>query len=184
MFVARLVDGFQTYVVDLIRAVLRARPEMLTLRRPTVSLEDILRHKNNRGSGAERDRTLGWCAVVRGVCRPADVVRCSGWQTPGHERSLPTARPRTFGTSARPIASLATTCSLAPRSRWRRSSRSERSRGGAPSKRWRYALARPRRRGSRGDSEEAGGLAWADPVPVARAAPAAPPGTVAAGARG
>lgn len=45
MFMARLVDGFQSYLVDLIRAVLKARPEILTSRQPSVSLEDVLQHK-------------------------------------------------------------------------------------------------------------------------------------------
>jgi hypothetical protein len=79
MFVARLVDGFQTYVVDLIRAVLRARPEMLTSRQPTVSLEDILRHKTiedlvqsviERRVGALSYEGFAalqtWCAVLGG----------------------------------------------------------------------------------------------------------------------
>ena len=44
MLLGRLVDGFQTYLVGLIKTVLRTKPEMLASRQPTVSIEDVLRH--------------------------------------------------------------------------------------------------------------------------------------------
>jgi len=44
MFVSRLVDNFQTYLVDLVRAVLRSKPQMLSSRQRSVSLEMILKY--------------------------------------------------------------------------------------------------------------------------------------------
>lgn len=44
MFVARLVDNFQKYLVDLVRTVLRAKPQMLSTKQQTVTLEEILKH--------------------------------------------------------------------------------------------------------------------------------------------
>ena len=42
MFLARVVDNFQTYVVDLVRAVLHAKPAMLSTRQQTLTLEELL----------------------------------------------------------------------------------------------------------------------------------------------
>ncbi|HEX5760154.1 MAG TPA: hypothetical protein VF121_13265 [Thermoanaerobaculia bacterium] len=45
MFLGRLVDNFQVYLVDLIRAVLRREPRMLQLQQPSISLEEALRYR-------------------------------------------------------------------------------------------------------------------------------------------
>ncbi len=42
MFLSRLVDNFQKYLVDLIRTVLRARPAMLSTSQQSLTLEDVL----------------------------------------------------------------------------------------------------------------------------------------------
>lgn len=42
MFLARTVDNFQCYIVDLVRAVLRKRPEILTNSQPSISVETLL----------------------------------------------------------------------------------------------------------------------------------------------
>jgi len=44
MFLARLVDNFQIYLVDLIRVVLHAKPAMLSTRQQTLTLEELLRY--------------------------------------------------------------------------------------------------------------------------------------------
>lgn len=44
MFLARLVDNFQTYLVDLVRQVLHAKPAMLSTRQQTLTLEELLRY--------------------------------------------------------------------------------------------------------------------------------------------
>lgn len=44
MFLARLVDNFQTYLVDLVRAVLHSRPAMLSTRQQTLTLEELLKY--------------------------------------------------------------------------------------------------------------------------------------------
>jgi hypothetical protein len=44
MFLARLVDNFQTYLVDLVRAVLHAKPAMLSTRQQTLTLEELLKY--------------------------------------------------------------------------------------------------------------------------------------------
>jgi hypothetical protein len=46
MFTARCVDNFQTYLVDIVRQVLRVRPEMLNSSQPSVSLEEVLKYKD------------------------------------------------------------------------------------------------------------------------------------------
>ena len=43
MFFARTVDNFQCYIVDLIRAVLRKKPQILTTSQPSISVETLLR---------------------------------------------------------------------------------------------------------------------------------------------
>jgi len=42
MFLARAVDNFQCYIVDLVREVLRKRPEILTSSRPSISVKTLL----------------------------------------------------------------------------------------------------------------------------------------------
>ena len=49
MFVARLVDNFQKYLVDLIREILRSRPAMLSTKQQAISLEDVLKHGSIEG---------------------------------------------------------------------------------------------------------------------------------------
>jgi hypothetical protein len=44
MFVSRAVDNFQIYLIDLIRTVLRSRPQMLSTSKQSLSLEEVLRH--------------------------------------------------------------------------------------------------------------------------------------------
>lgn len=44
VFLARLVDNFQTYLVDLVRAVLHAKPAMLSTRQQTLTLEELLKY--------------------------------------------------------------------------------------------------------------------------------------------
>lgn len=44
MFLGRLVDNFQTYLVDLVRAVLHAKPAMLSTRQQTLTLEELLKY--------------------------------------------------------------------------------------------------------------------------------------------
>ncbi|MCK1626319.1 hypothetical protein IVA98_24810 [Bradyrhizobium sp. 160] len=44
MFIARQVDNFQKYLVDLIRQVLRSKPAMLSTKQQSISLEDVLKH--------------------------------------------------------------------------------------------------------------------------------------------
>lgn len=44
MFVSRLVDNFQKYLVDLIRAVLRSRPAMLSTSQQSLTLEELLKY--------------------------------------------------------------------------------------------------------------------------------------------
>ena len=44
MFVSRSVDNLQTYLVDLIRIVLRARPDLLKTSKQSLTLEEILKH--------------------------------------------------------------------------------------------------------------------------------------------
>jgi hypothetical protein len=44
MFIARLVDNFQKYLVDLIREILRSKPTMLSTKLQTMTLEDVLKH--------------------------------------------------------------------------------------------------------------------------------------------
>jgi hypothetical protein len=45
MFVARSADNFQKYLVDLVRRVLRAKPEILSTRQQTLALEEILKYQ-------------------------------------------------------------------------------------------------------------------------------------------
>jgi hypothetical protein len=45
MFLARLIDNFQSYLVDLVRAVLHARPAMLSTRQQTLTLEELLKYE-------------------------------------------------------------------------------------------------------------------------------------------
>ncbi len=49
MFVARLVDNFQKYLVDLIREILRSKPAMLSTKQQAISLEDVLKHGSIEG---------------------------------------------------------------------------------------------------------------------------------------
>ncbi|MEH2534395.1 hypothetical protein V1277_006310 [Bradyrhizobium sp. AZCC 1588] len=49
MFIARLVDNFQKYLVDLIREILRSKPTMLSTRLQTMTLEDVLKHDSIEG---------------------------------------------------------------------------------------------------------------------------------------
>lgn len=44
MFLSRLVDNFQKYLADLIRAVLRSRPVMLSTSQHSISLEELLKY--------------------------------------------------------------------------------------------------------------------------------------------
>ena len=44
MFVSRLVDNFQSYLVDLIRLVLRSRPTMLSTSQQSLTLEELLKY--------------------------------------------------------------------------------------------------------------------------------------------
>ncbi len=44
MFLGRLVDNFQAYLVDLVRTVLHAKPAMLSTRQQTLTLEELLRY--------------------------------------------------------------------------------------------------------------------------------------------
>ena len=44
MFMSRFVDNFQKYVVDLIRAVLRVRPEILSTSQQSLTLEHLLQY--------------------------------------------------------------------------------------------------------------------------------------------
>jgi hypothetical protein len=45
MFVARLVDNFQTYVVDIVREVLHCKPSILSTRQQSFTLEEILSYE-------------------------------------------------------------------------------------------------------------------------------------------
>lgn len=45
MFVSRLVDNFQKYLVDLIREVLRSKPSMLSSRQQSLTLEELLKYE-------------------------------------------------------------------------------------------------------------------------------------------
>ncbi len=45
MFLGRLVDNFQTYLVDLVRIVLHAKPAMLSTRQQTLTLEELLKYE-------------------------------------------------------------------------------------------------------------------------------------------
>lgn len=49
MFIARLVDNFQKYLVDLIREILRSKPTMLSTKLQTMTLEDVLKHDSIEG---------------------------------------------------------------------------------------------------------------------------------------
>lgn len=49
MFVSRLVDNFQKYLVDLIREILRSKPAMLSTKLQTMTLEDVLKHESIEG---------------------------------------------------------------------------------------------------------------------------------------
>jgi hypothetical protein len=44
MFMARLIDNFQVYLVDLVRLVLHAKPAMLSTRQQTLTLEELLKY--------------------------------------------------------------------------------------------------------------------------------------------
>jgi hypothetical protein len=43
MFVARLVDNFQKYLVDAIREILRSKPAMLSTTKQSITLEELLK---------------------------------------------------------------------------------------------------------------------------------------------
>ena len=45
MFVARMVDNFQKYLVDLIREILHSKPDMLRTRQQSLTLEELLGYK-------------------------------------------------------------------------------------------------------------------------------------------
>jgi hypothetical protein len=45
MFVSRLVDNFQKYLVDVIREILRSKPAMLSTRQQTITLEELLKYE-------------------------------------------------------------------------------------------------------------------------------------------
>jgi hypothetical protein len=49
MFISRLVDNFQKYLVDLIREILRSKPTMLSTKLQTMTLEDVLKHDSIEG---------------------------------------------------------------------------------------------------------------------------------------
>lgn len=49
MFISRLVDNFQKYLVDLILEVLRSKPTMLSTKLQTITLEDVLKHESIEG---------------------------------------------------------------------------------------------------------------------------------------
>ena len=79
MFVARSVDNFERYLVDLIRAVLQKQPAMLKSRQQSLTLEEILQHSTindlvhsiiearvNSLSYEGFDSVLQWC-VDRGI---------------------------------------------------------------------------------------------------------------------
>jgi len=46
MFVSHLVDNFQSYLVDLIRLVLRSRPTMISSSQQSLTLEELLKYGN------------------------------------------------------------------------------------------------------------------------------------------
>ncbi|MBD8006831.1 hypothetical protein [Bacillus norwichensis] len=46
MFFSRLVDNFQVYIIDIIREILKVKPQILYNRQPTVSMEQILKYDN------------------------------------------------------------------------------------------------------------------------------------------
>jgi hypothetical protein len=45
MFVSRLVDNFQKYLVDVIREVLHSKPSMLSTRQQSLTLEEVLKYE-------------------------------------------------------------------------------------------------------------------------------------------
>lgn len=46
MFFSRIVDNFQVYIIDIIREILKVKPQILYNRQPTVSMEQILKYDN------------------------------------------------------------------------------------------------------------------------------------------
>jgi hypothetical protein len=79
MFVARSVDNFERYLVDLVRTVLQKQPAMLKSRQQSLTLEEILQHSTiddlvfsiiearvNSLSYEGFDSILQWC-VDRGI---------------------------------------------------------------------------------------------------------------------
>lgn len=96
MFLSRLVDNFDVYLVELIREVLQRQPRMLQLQQPSISLEEALSYKSTEElvhrvierkvadlSYQGFDRLQEWCAargiplIVSGAEREA-VVKLIG----------------------------------------------------------------------------------------------------------
>lgn len=46
MFFSRLIDNFQVYIVDIIREILKIKPQILHNRQPEVSMEQLLKYEN------------------------------------------------------------------------------------------------------------------------------------------